>query len=199
MRVLHLDQLEVLLPIGPLFLQGSRTIANLNPAGGAVLAKPGFLHVAQVLAAGYRTFAQCSAFNRLKKGPFAAWLDAGAHQIPHAVPILAAPPFRGPQHSDSRRDRDPAVDRPADLTGHEAARQYVNALQEPDHAKDNQDHAHDVQGELQSLPVSSHFHYRIPGELRQAVKRGFEQTLDIPVRTKVNVVARGAGRPDSVG
>ena len=71
-RVLHLDQIEVLLPIGPLFLEGSWTIAHLNPAGRAVLAQPSVLHVSEVLASGYRTFAQGSAFNRLEKSPFAA-------------------------------------------------------------------------------------------------------------------------------
>jgi hypothetical protein len=65
MRVLHLDQIEVLLPVGSLFLEGSRTIANLNPAGSAVLAKSGFAHVPQVLAFGYGTIAQGSVFNRL--------------------------------------------------------------------------------------------------------------------------------------
>jgi len=68
MRILHLDQLEVLLPIGPLLLEGSRTEADLHPAGRAVRPKPGFLHVSQILAAGYRTFAQGSLLNRLEKG-----------------------------------------------------------------------------------------------------------------------------------
>ena len=67
MRILHLDQLELLLPVGPFFLQWSRTGADLNPAGRAVLAKPGVLHVAQMLAAGYRTFAQGSLLDRLEK------------------------------------------------------------------------------------------------------------------------------------
>src|SRR5579862_642503 len=45
-RILDLDQLEVLLPIGPLFLQRTRTVANLNPTGRAVWTEPGLLHVA---------------------------------------------------------------------------------------------------------------------------------------------------------
>jgi len=55
-RVLHVSQLEVLLPIGSLFEQRTGTVTNLNPAGRAVIAKPGFLHVAQVFAFRNRTF-----------------------------------------------------------------------------------------------------------------------------------------------
>jgi len=89
MRILHLDQLEVLLPIGPLLFEGSRAVADLNPAD-AVRAKPSVLHVSQVLAAGYGTLAQGPVCDRLKKGLLGAWPDTGAHQISHAVPILGA-------------------------------------------------------------------------------------------------------------
>src|ERR1700683_1651169 len=88
MRILHLDQFEVSLPIGALFLEWSRTVADLNPPGGAVRAKPGLLHVSQVFAPGDGTSTQCSLFNGLKKGPLSAGLDAGAHQVPHDAPIL---------------------------------------------------------------------------------------------------------------
>ena len=91
MRILDLDQFEVLLPVRPLLLQGCWAVADLNLAGRAVRAKPGFLHVAQILAAGYGTLAQGSLLNRLEKGPLAAWPDTSAYQIPHAVPILCAP------------------------------------------------------------------------------------------------------------
>ncbi len=85
MSILYLDQLEVLLPIRPLLKQRCRTEADLNPAGRTVRSKLGVLHVAQIPAAGYRTFAQCSLFNRLEKGPLAAWPETGAHQIPHRI------------------------------------------------------------------------------------------------------------------
>src|SRR5580704_14555784 len=66
-RILHLHQFEVLLPIGPLLFQGSRTVADFNPAGSTVRTKPGFLHISQVLAACYRASAQSSVFNRPEK------------------------------------------------------------------------------------------------------------------------------------
>jgi hypothetical protein len=55
MRILHLDQLEGLLPIRPLFLKRNWTIANLHTAGRAVPANPGIPHV---LAPGYGTLAE---------------------------------------------------------------------------------------------------------------------------------------------
>jgi hypothetical protein len=88
MRILHLDEFEVLLPIRPLLLEGGWTEADLNPSGRTVRAKAGVLHIPQILAAGYRTFAKSSLLNRLEKGPLAAW--PGAHQVPHAVSILCA-------------------------------------------------------------------------------------------------------------
>jgi hypothetical protein len=90
MRILNLDELEVLFPVGPLFCEGCRAKADLNPAGRAVCAKAGVLHVPQIFAAGDRALAEGSVFNRLEKRLFAAWPDTGAHQVPHAVPILYA-------------------------------------------------------------------------------------------------------------
>jgi hypothetical protein len=83
MRILDLDQFEVLFPVRSLFREGCRAKADLNPSGGAVRAKTGVLHVPQILAAGYGTFAQGSLLNRLEKGPLAAWPDTGAYQIAH--------------------------------------------------------------------------------------------------------------------
>ncbi len=82
------DQIEVLLPIRSLLLQGRRTIADLDPSGRAVFAEPRLLHVPQVLGSCHGTPAQRSLFNRLKQRSFAAWPDTGAHQIPHGAPIL---------------------------------------------------------------------------------------------------------------
>jgi hypothetical protein len=57
MGVLHLHQFQVLLPVRPLLFERGRTVADFDPAGRAVGAKPGFLHVAEVLGPGDRTFA----------------------------------------------------------------------------------------------------------------------------------------------
>jgi hypothetical protein len=48
--ILDLDQFKVLFPIGALFLERRRAITNLDPAGTLVAAKPGILHIPQVLS-----------------------------------------------------------------------------------------------------------------------------------------------------
>lgn len=47
-------------------------------------------------------------------------------------------PVRPDQQSGANQDTDPAIDRPADLSGHKTAGQEVDPLQEPDAADQNQ-------------------------------------------------------------
>jgi hypothetical protein len=54
------------------------------------------------------------------------------------VPWLQRPFLRHEQQTDSHCHRNPTVHRPPDLAGHEAARQDVDALKEPDTAKDDE-------------------------------------------------------------
>jgi len=51
------------------------------------------------------------------------------------------------QQSDSRDDCYPAVHRPSNLSGHKAAGQNVDALQEPNRAEERHDRANDVQSD----------------------------------------------------
>lgn len=62
--VLHANQVEILLPIGPLFLQGRGAIADLDPASGLVRAKTGVVHIAQVFALGDGAPAKRLVLNR---------------------------------------------------------------------------------------------------------------------------------------
>ena len=62
-RILNFAEFKIFLPVWALFLQGSWAIANLNPAGGFVRAKPGFPHVAQVFALGNRALAEGFIFD----------------------------------------------------------------------------------------------------------------------------------------
>src|SRR5579863_2028060 len=55
------------------------------------------------------------------------------------------PPPGGYQHDDPNRSQATAVNRPLDLPRHETARQYVDALQEPDGPEEHKKHTHDVQ------------------------------------------------------
>ena len=58
MGVLDACQIEILLPIGALFLKRRGTIADLNPSRGLVWAKAGIFHIPEVFSLGDRTFAQ---------------------------------------------------------------------------------------------------------------------------------------------
>ena len=88
MRVLHFDEIEVLLPIRPLFKEGRRAVADFDPAGGAVGAKAGVLHISKVFAAGDGASAEGAVFDRLEERLLAVGLDSGAHQVAHGVFIL---------------------------------------------------------------------------------------------------------------
>lgn len=54
------------------------------------------------------------------------------------APTVEPAPVGNHQQRDSCRDCDPTVNRPADLSGHEAAGQHVDPLQEPDGPEDHQ-------------------------------------------------------------
>ena len=77
MGVLHALQLEVLLPVRPLFVQRLGAEADLDPARGAVVAQPGVGHVAEVFAAGDRAGAERPGVDRVEQRRFAAGFDAG--------------------------------------------------------------------------------------------------------------------------
>ena len=53
--VLDLAQLEMLLPVGTLFLQRCRAVADLNPTCGAIREQASILHVAQIFASSHRS------------------------------------------------------------------------------------------------------------------------------------------------
>jgi len=63
MRILNFGQLEIFFPIWLLFLERSWAETDFHPAGRPVIAKPGVVHVAQVLALCDGTFAQGALVN----------------------------------------------------------------------------------------------------------------------------------------
>lgn len=66
-RVFDLNKIKMFFPVGTLFLKRLRTKAGLNPTYGSVVHKPRLLHVAYILVAGDRTFAQRAVFNCFAK------------------------------------------------------------------------------------------------------------------------------------
>jgi hypothetical protein len=87
MRDLNLGQLEVLLPVGPLFLERSGTVTNLDPARRLIRAVSRVMHVAEVLTLRHRTFTQSSGLNGFEQSGLAAGLDSGSYEIAHAMII----------------------------------------------------------------------------------------------------------------
>ena len=54
-RILHTCQVEILFPVRPLFLQGSRAIAHLDPTRGVIRTQTCLLHVTQIFTFGDRS------------------------------------------------------------------------------------------------------------------------------------------------
>ncbi len=81
--ILHSREIEVFFPVGPLFLQGCRAVADFHPTRGLVSAEPRVVHVAQVFAFGDRALAQLLIFNGLDQIAFATGFNAGSNQITH--------------------------------------------------------------------------------------------------------------------
>jgi hypothetical protein len=88
--VLHFHQVEKLLPVGALLRERRRAIADLDPAGGAVVEQPGLAHVAKVFAAGDRAGAQSAAIDRFDERLLLTRSDACTHKISHNEIIARA-------------------------------------------------------------------------------------------------------------
>src|SRR5215831_1602912 len=83
MRILHPRELEVLVPVGPLFEKRRRAVTHLHPAGSLIREEPRILHVAQILAFGYRALTESFLLDGLEQVGLAAWLDTAPHQVAH--------------------------------------------------------------------------------------------------------------------
>jgi hypothetical protein len=84
-RVLHFDELEVLLPVRALLEQWCRAIADLDPAHCAIIHQPCGVHVAQVLVACNGSRAECSVVYRVAQSRATVGPDAGSHEISHQL------------------------------------------------------------------------------------------------------------------
>jgi hypothetical protein len=88
MRILNLQQVEVLLPIWPFFLKRRRTITNLNPLNGSVIALSSLFHVPKVFAAGDRPPAERSFINGSVESFPPAGFHFGGNQVSHEEIVL---------------------------------------------------------------------------------------------------------------
>src|SRR5260370_15084839 len=85
MSVLHLHQLEILLPVRTLFQERRGAVTNFDPAHRLVGTNPRLVHVAKIFALGDRALAQRAALNRFHQGPPATILHPRPHQVSHTV------------------------------------------------------------------------------------------------------------------
>ena len=91
MRVLHLDEIEIFLPVRPLFLERRRAVAHLDPLDRAVAQAARAFHVAQIFAAGNRTGAERAVFDGIGERLLASCFHPSCHQIAHIL-ILSLQP-----------------------------------------------------------------------------------------------------------
>jgi hypothetical protein len=86
-------------------------------------------------------------------------LEHGESQIDplvaEALLVFQGSFLRSEQEYNSSRHRDTAIDRPANLAGHEAAWQNVDALQEPDCAEQRQCRTQDPQDDSHVLAMTA--------------------------------------------
>ena len=83
MRVLNAQELKILLPVRPLFLQRRIAEAALDPRGHAAVIQARLLHVVQIFTAGDRAATKCPFINGTKKGGFLARFDLRPYEIAH--------------------------------------------------------------------------------------------------------------------
>jgi hypothetical protein len=62
-RILDLDQLKILFPVGTFFLKRSRAVTNLDPPYTLIRKKAGVAHIAEIFAFGHRALAQGPTLN----------------------------------------------------------------------------------------------------------------------------------------
>jgi hypothetical protein len=62
-RILGLDELEILFPVGAFFLKRSRAVTNLDPPYSLIRKKAGVAHITEIFAFGQRALAQGPTLN----------------------------------------------------------------------------------------------------------------------------------------
>ena len=80
-RILHFREIEVFLPVRPLFLQWCGAVTDFHPTYRLVVAETSLTHIAQIFAFGDRALAERLLLDRLKQIAFAAGFNAGSNQV----------------------------------------------------------------------------------------------------------------------
>ena len=83
----HADQVKILFPIRPFFIERRRAKTGFNPMHRSILTDTRLRHVVQVFVARNGAFAERSVHNRLPKNFFPPGLDSRFHQVTHGRKI----------------------------------------------------------------------------------------------------------------
>ena len=83
MRVLHAQQVEVLLPIRTFFRQRRRTETNFDPGYRTITTKPSVLHVFEIFIASDGALAQDPSINGLHESQFLSRLHPCFNEVAH--------------------------------------------------------------------------------------------------------------------
>src|SRR5690348_7719331 len=81
--VLHLDEIEVLLPIRTFFRERRRAVAHLHPLNAVIVVLARGVHVAEILVARDRSVAERAAVNRAVERRAATRLHARGDEVAH--------------------------------------------------------------------------------------------------------------------
>lgn len=85
MCILNLQEIEVLLPVRAFFLEGCRTVANLDPLHGSILELPGFIHISEIFVSGDGSPAQGSPVDCAVQTLFLARFYFCGNEVSHAT------------------------------------------------------------------------------------------------------------------
>src|ERR1700723_3329892 len=83
MRVLHAQQIEVLLPIRTFFRQWRRTETNFDPGYRTITTKPSVVHVFEIFVASDGALAQDPFINGLHESQFLSRLHPCFNEVAH--------------------------------------------------------------------------------------------------------------------
>jgi hypothetical protein len=82
-RVLNLQEIEVLLPVRTFFLKRRGTVANCNPLNATILELTGFSHISEILISGHRASAKGSLLNGTVESFFLSGRYFRSYEIAH--------------------------------------------------------------------------------------------------------------------
>jgi hypothetical protein len=85
MRILHLHQLKIFLPIRSLFFERSCAKTYFHPPNAAVAANPRVGHIAKILISGHGTASKRLILDGAEQVSFLPRLHTSRHQITHKI------------------------------------------------------------------------------------------------------------------